>query len=356
MQTGQEAAPRREQKARSRLGASAARLSPGLQLAALVLLFFAGVWGTYVNGINGWVILARVSLVAAVAAFLLIDRPDWRASGFRLGNMREPWNRTLLIAVAVPLAVLIGAAAAGHPIVPLTTRSVSESIVSGLIQQAVILGYFFRLWERALGRSIPAAIANSALFGVIHIPDFALVLLAGLGGFILHLFFLRGRNVYVIGLVHGICSIVLLPALLSQGLMQTAKIGPSELLPFSRRILRESGPDSRVAVCSQFVAPDVFRDSFNRPVARIFRGLNDPGAMRQRLADFLARDERVYCVITERELRELMPPGAQARVHRLAEGWVWRKRGPERDRLFERSILELFLERVVLISNRLSSG
>ena len=341
-----------EQAVNSRSGGIAGRLYAGLLLAVLILLFFAGIWGTYFNGINGWVIVARLLFVLVMAASLVLRPPDWRAAGFRFDNMRAAWNFALLLSLAALLMVLVVAAVAGRPIVSLSPRSILMSLLSGLAQQAVILGYFFRLWEVSLQRSLPAALANSALFGVIHVPDLGLVLLAGLGGLILHLLFLRGRNVYVIGLAHGIFSILLIPALMSQNLMQTPKIGPSELLPFARRILRESGPGSRVAVCSRFIAGDVFRDSFDRPVARIFRGLKDDRARRRRLSDFLAADYRVYCVITERELRELMPGGSNERLYRLAEGRIWRKRRPEGDSIFGHSLLDLFLERVTLISNR----
>jgi hypothetical protein len=134
--------------------------------------------------------------------------------------------------------------------------------------------------------------------------------------------------------------------------MKTPKIGPSELLPFSRRIIRESGLDSRVAVCSQFVAGDVFRDSFSRPVARIFRGLTNDQTRRERLLAFLAADERVYCVITEREFHRLAGPSLEERSYRLAEGWIWRKGRADGESVLRRSLLEMFVERVLLISNR----
>jgi hypothetical protein len=352
METGQDFTAVRAQPMASPSGASAERLYAGLEILVLVVLFFGGVWGTYLKGINGWVVAARFFFVLVFVGSLAVRRPDWRAAGFRLDNFRGVWNRSILTALAALLIVLIIAAAAGRPIVPLSPRSVLMDVLSGLAQQAVILGYFFRLWETALRRSVLAAVANSTLFGVIHVPDLALVLLAGLGGLLLHLIFLRGRNVYVIGLAHGIFSILLIPALMSQDLMKTAKIGPSELLPFSRRIIRESGLDSRVAVCSHFVAGDVFRDSFSRPVARIFRGLTDDQTRRERLLAFLAVDERVYCVITEREFHRLAGPSLEERSYRLAEGWIWRKGRTDGESVFGRSLLEVFVERVLLISNR----
>lgn len=352
METGRDTTSIRAPQIVSRSGSSAERLYAGLEVFVLIVLFFGGVWGTYLNGINGWVVAARSLFVLVFVGSLAVRRPDWRAAGFRLDNFCDVWNRSILTALAALLIVLIIAAAAGRPIVPLSPRSVLMDVLSGLAQQAAILGYFFRLWETALRRSVLAAVANSTLFGVIHVPDLALVLLSGLGGLLLHLIFLRGRNVYVIGLAHGIFSIVLLPALLSQDLMKTPKIGPSELLPFARRIMRESGPDSRVAICSRLVAGDVFRDSFNRRVARIFRGLNDDQARRERLLDFLAADERVYCVITARELRTLTDPSLERRSHHIAEGWVWRKSRAAGELLFGNSLWEVFVERVILISNR----
>jgi membrane protease YdiL (CAAX protease family) len=342
----------RVQKILSRPGASIQRWYAGLEIFVLIGLFFAGIWGTYWNGINGWVVAARLLFVLVLVGSLAVRRPNWRAAGFRLDNMSEGWNRAILSSLAILLIVLFIASAVGYPMVSISPWSMLMTILSGLAQQAVVLGYFFVLWETALKRSVLAAVANSTLFGVIHVPDMALVILAGLGGLFLHLAFLRGRNIYVIGLMHGVFSIFLIPALLSQDLMKTSKIGPSELLPFSRRIVRESGADSTVAICSQSVAGDVFRDSFSRPVARIFRGLKDDQTRRERLLAFLAADERVYCVITERELRRLTGPSLEERSYRLAEGWIWRKGRAEGESVFGSSLLEVFLERVLLISNR----
>jgi membrane protease YdiL (CAAX protease family) len=352
METGQDTTSIRAPQIVSRSDSNAERLYAGLEVYVLIVLFFGGVWGTYLNGINGWVVAARLLFVLVLLGSLAVRRPDWRARGFRLDNIGAVWNRAILTALAALLMVLFIASAVGYPIVPISPWSVLMTVLSGLAQQAVVLGYFFVLWETALKRSVLAAVANSTLFGVIHVPDTALVILAGLGGLLLHLIFLRGRNIYVIGLMHGVFSILLLPAFLSQDLMKTPKIGPSELLPFSRRIMRDSGPDSRVAICSRLVAGDVFRDSFNRRVARIFRGLNDDQARRERLLDFLAADERVYCVITARELRTLTDPSLERRSHPIAEGWIWRKSRAAGEPIFGNSFLEMFVERVILISNR----
>jgi hypothetical protein len=356
METGQDSTVVRAQQKGLRYGSNAARLSAGLQILVLVGLFFGGVWGTYFDGINGWVLAARFLFVFVILGSLVARWPDWRARGFRLDNVSTPWNRAILTALAGFSMVLVVASVVGYPIVTISPWSALKYLLSGLGQQALVLGYFFALWETALKRSKLAALANSILFGVIHVPDTALMILAGFGGLVLHLLFLRGRNIYVIGLMHGVCSIFLLPTLLSQDVMKTPKIGPSELLPFSRRIQNESGPDARVAICSQFVAGDVFRDSFNRRVARLFRRVKDDQARRERLLNFLAAEERVYCVITERELRSLTNPAVEQRAYRLAEGWIWRKGRAKGESVFAHSFLGVFLEPVLLISNRPSGG
>ena len=57
----------------------------------------------------------------------------------------------------------------------------------------------------------------------------ALVAVASFGSFFFNWLFLRNPNVFLIGIAHGVFSILALPLMIGTGVMPTGRIGPAEL-------------------------------------------------------------------------------------------------------------------------------
>jgi VIT1/CCC1 family predicted Fe2+/Mn2+ transporter len=80
----------------------------------------------------------------------LLRKHDWKESGFRLDNFVSGLPFTGII-VVVSVAVLLGIAAlVGVSIQTPTAASTFRSISWGLVQEAILLGYFFQRWRALL--------------------------------------------------------------------------------------------------------------------------------------------------------------------------------------------------------------
>ena len=86
----------------------------------------------------------------------------------------------------------------------------------GFVQQFLFMSYFLRLLYRTFPKSegfIPAGF-SSLIFGIIHYPDWPLMLFTGVAGLMWAYFWqkryvnkdgkeVRGNNLYIWGMIHG---------------------------------------------------------------------------------------------------------------------------------------------------------
>jgi membrane protease YdiL (CAAX protease family) len=78
----------------------------------------------------------------------------------------------------------------------------------GVTQQYVLNGYFLRRLEKAVSRDA-APWLSAALFSLAHLPNWFLMAVTLVGGFICTHLYRRFPNLYVLGLVHGTIGFVL---------------------------------------------------------------------------------------------------------------------------------------------------
>jgi uncharacterized membrane protein len=113
------------------------------ELAALALLFAASFWDQIHVGVDGWVIVATWLFVLILPISALLRKHDWKESGFCLDNFVSGLPFTGII-VVVSVAVLLDIAAlVGVSIQTPTAASTFRSISWGLVQEALLLEYFF---------------------------------------------------------------------------------------------------------------------------------------------------------------------------------------------------------------------
>jgi membrane protease YdiL (CAAX protease family) len=316
------------------------------ELAWLGMLFWIAIWAPAWTGVRGWSIAAFLLFFATIAVSLAYRRPPLKESGLRLDNILPAIKHTAILAGAAVICLWLGTGVL--PPSPWTSPArLLQYIGFGVFQQTLMLGYFFQRWQILL--PLPAAaVANALCFALLHLPDVVLAGIAGAGEVIFTWLFLRARNVVVLGIAHGVLSLVVLPFLLDASVMQTPRIGPAPL-----RAIVTAGPRTEaVAICSKVIAPDQLGALPGRGIERILRGQSDDAAIRRSLAAFLRQDRTVLCIITEREFHRYLEPAQRAALFVVAERFIWRS-PRNTPTLFEADpILGVFRDRVLLVANR----
>jgi Type II CAAX prenyl endopeptidase Rce1-like len=151
-----------------------------------------------------WIILVWV--VSAATAF----RQDARTLGFRPSGLRQSlW----VIGVAMLTAALaVWIAAQMHTLHPLRSGAGSrfwEYMLWAFLQQFLLQDFFLLRLLRLLPNKSTAVIAATVLFASAHIPNLLLVVVTLLWGATACALFLRYRDLYSLGIAHGILGICL---------------------------------------------------------------------------------------------------------------------------------------------------
>jgi hypothetical protein len=152
-----------------------------------------------------WAIILGLVLVSHV-----VHGETPTSLGFRLANLKSAMR--VFAAAVLPLALALIALG----IVSGTVRRVSlESGLSslalycfwGLFQQYLLNGYFVKRFVEISPARAPMMAALS--FSAIHAPNWFLMIVSLAGGFVCAKVYLRFRNLYVLGLAHGVIGFLL---------------------------------------------------------------------------------------------------------------------------------------------------
>jgi hypothetical protein len=322
------------------------------ELCLLSLSFWATIWGPAYGGVAAWNVAAGSAFFITIALSAILRRPGWEDSGFRIDNFRPALLRVGAMTICLVGLIIVALKLLGVPFFWLSGKTLVDRLLFGIFQQALLIGYLFPRWMAVLPHPVLAAVANSIWFALVHVPDGALVALAGVGGIFFHWLFLRTRNVFAIGLAHGALSFVALPLLLGTGVMRTPRIGPPQLSSFSAAINRESKPLDRIGNCSALIATDQFGPSFDRRVELVIDGRAGEQFKRESFSRFLTGTGRVFCVVTEREFERWTDPSLRKKIYLLGDRFAWRNWKDGLSFPGDDGLLGLFRERVLLISNQ----
>jgi hypothetical protein len=182
-----------------------------VELATAYALIQAAIWS-----LNPWQRVFYWAAVAWIVVTTCLHRPTWRTLGLGLpGLVRSIW----VIAAAGLLAA--GAAYAADRMhllhrlhgPPLVTRYWGY-LIWAVMQQFLLQIYFLLRLTRLLpGKAAPILVA-AGLFSLAHLPNPVLTPVTMVWGIIACLLFLRYRNIFTLGLAHGIlgiCVAVIVP-------------------------------------------------------------------------------------------------------------------------------------------------
>jgi hypothetical protein len=174
-----------------------------------------------VSGFLYWVWLNeqvfRGILIVLIILFLLMSyyvrRDPWRDLGVRVDNLWASARECLvviLVFTAVAVAVVLAFPdafsfddylARGRAVI---VRDIIESLLFGFVQQFLLQSIFLVCALQIFRNKYTAAFVSAALFSIVHAPNLGLMALTLVFGFLCCLLFLRHRNVFTLGITHGI--------------------------------------------------------------------------------------------------------------------------------------------------------
>lgn len=174
-----------------------------LEVALTYALVLLAIWTT--NPLQSW--LSRIILAWVVAATAASGQ-DARTLGFRPVRLRGLW----IIGIATAFAVWIVTQTHIPYALPggmLTVSRTMGYLTWAFSQQFLLQDFFLLRLLRLLSSKTAAVIIAAVLFATAHIPNPLLVLVTLLWGGVACALFLRYRNLYALGIAHGILGICL---------------------------------------------------------------------------------------------------------------------------------------------------
>ena len=155
--------------------------------------------------------------IAWVVATTCIHRPTWKALGLGLaGLLQSLWvvgAAALLAGLAIYIAYRLHSLHRLHGPTPLLSH-VWGYLIWSVMQQFLLQIYFLLRLQRLLPGKVAAVIAAAGLFSLAHLPNPVLTPVTLVWGIAACVLFLRYRNIYTLGLAHGIlglCVAVIVP-------------------------------------------------------------------------------------------------------------------------------------------------
>ena len=200
---------------------------------SLVFLFYR-LW-------HGTAIAVFISIILGLLFFImssLIWKDSLKGMGVRFDNLYKSGCECLIISLISTVIIVLFAITYSNKSYPhdfishwagffkYTSWGITKKIVEGLAQQfllqSILLIRFFKIFEK---RSI-SVMSAALLFSLAHSPNIRLMALSFCFGLVTCVLFLRNRNIFTLGVMHGVLSMVF-TSFLVPGLVSDFRTGPS---------------------------------------------------------------------------------------------------------------------------------
>jgi membrane protease YdiL (CAAX protease family) len=150
--------------------------------------------------------------------------------GIRIDNLRpslkEASVATLLcVALTVYISIFYRASHTPRGAGKILTGFL-QYIPFGIVQQFFLNSFLYLRLKKVLGNNGAAIICTVTIFSLLHVPNTALMLFTAVGGLIFCYLFSRNRNIFSLGVMHGIVGMIAL-VLLVPGFMKSFTVGPT---------------------------------------------------------------------------------------------------------------------------------
>jgi membrane protease YdiL (CAAX protease family) len=201
-----------------------AKLPIALEMSTVYLLIQIFVWHWQFTSLSiAWFIL-----------ILLLATHWWHRDtmtklGFRVDNffpaLKEAvWASVPFVLVLVAIGFLTGRLWT----IPLQQESILPSLrytAWGTFQQYGLQGYFHNRLMKVVSNPILSSILNGFIFMSLHIPNPILMAFTLLGGFAFSILYAKNRNIFALGILHGLVGL-LLSNCFPRGMLHNMRVGP----------------------------------------------------------------------------------------------------------------------------------
>lgn len=344
------------------------KIFAALELSALSFFWILAVWGNvFFHGASAWSGVGILGIVSIVIGSVWIRRPGWKNSGFRFDHFLPALGWAFGVTLAIVFLFVLFSKMTGlsfHPVSrpAAVLTQVTSYLVWGVLQESFFLGFLFHRWNALCENAEAAIVANALSFAFIHLPDPLFVTIAGVGGLLFTALFFRLRNVFAIGLAHGVLALFVISLFRSGGIIQSMGIGPAQLAPIARTIEREIKSGDRVGMGTHSIVPAQFGTfSHRHPIEKIVGrwDVDNDRLNRGYLDAFLKDSHRVFSVMTEKDFEHLVNLELQKQLFILDAQYIWKRKIKVSD-LFQKMPqaenkdwpLRVFRDRVLLVSNQ----
>jgi len=165
---------------------------------------------------------------------LLLATHAWRRDtmtsvGFELSHFTPALKQAALAALPFILALLLIGTLTGQIwLIPPKARSFTSSgryILWATFQQYGLQGYFHNRLMRAVSKPFWSSTINALVFMSFHFPNPILMIFTLLGGFAFSLIYSKNRNIFALGIVHGLMGLLLSNSFPKE-LLHNMRVGP----------------------------------------------------------------------------------------------------------------------------------
>ncbi len=206
------------------------RRSAWLDILAMTALLLSYLW-VWQRTFPGELFVC-VALVVGLAVWSHWRRGETpRDLGFRLDNLAPAAIKVFSLVGPLIVVILIAGVARGSFRVPARDEFLARLTILplfGVAQQYLLLGFYLRRYEEALPGPWLPVLGTALTFSLLHLPNTFLVVatfLVGLGSCWLYA---RVKNLWVLGLAHGLLSLALSVSI-SKSLASGMKVGSRAL-------------------------------------------------------------------------------------------------------------------------------
>jgi len=127
----------------------------------------------------------------------------------RLGLKNSAWIAawSALLAAAIVAAGALTGTLHPFPWMPKPLFHSGVYVIWALVQQFIAQSFFFIRFERLLKSGARAVFATALLFGMVHLPNWILLVCTATMGLVLTEVFRRYRNIYWLGVAHALLGL-----------------------------------------------------------------------------------------------------------------------------------------------------
>jgi len=189
---------------------------------------------------HGTVLVGFISITLGLLIFILsslVRQDSLKELGIRFDNLRDSGRECAIISLISIVTILFFSIFYSDESYPhgvisylagffkYTPWGITKRITEGIAQQFLLQSVFLIRLFQIFGKKSISLIGAALLFSLAHSPNIGLMFLSFIFGLMVCVLFLRNRNIFTLGIMHGVLSIVFISFLVPR-LVGDFKIGP----------------------------------------------------------------------------------------------------------------------------------